>query len=35
MNDLNAAFAWVNKLATIQKPLEVSTREEENEEASV
>ena len=27
MNDLNAAFAWVNKLATIQKPLEGSTRE--------
>ena len=34
MNDLNAAFAWVNKLATVQKPEEVSTREAENEEAS-
>ena len=34
MNELNAAFAWVNKLATIQKPVEGSTREEETEEAS-
>ena len=34
MNELNAAFAWVNKLATVQKPEEVSTREAETEEAS-
>ena len=34
MNELHSAFAWVNKLATVQKPVEVSTREEENEEAS-
>jgi hypothetical protein len=34
MNDLNAAFSWVNKLATVQKPEEGSTRETEIEEAS-
>lgn len=34
MNELHSAFAWVNKLATIQKPVEGSTREEKNEEAS-
>lgn len=34
MNELHTAFAWVNKLATVQKPEKVSTREEETEEAS-
>jgi hypothetical protein len=34
MNELHGAFAWVNKLATVQKPEEGSTREAENEEAS-